>query len=404
MNTSSASPADSGSSNTAACVLALNRGSSSLRYALYGRGREGALQPIRTAKFDRVPRPDASTAAGGTCRIPEHAESAGKLVQWLEQQVDFGGVAVIGNRVVHGGSQFWQPQPVTAELLDQLTNLCPLSPEHLPASIALMEALQRRHPALQQVACFDTAFHHDLPRVARILPLPREVEAKGVRRYGFHGLSYTYLMEELQRIAGPEAARGRIVLAHLGAGASLTAVREGKSLDTTMGFTPTAGIPMSTRCGDLDPGLLWFFQCTEKMTPDKFHEMINRRSGLLGISQTTADMRDLVAAQASDVRAAEAVELFCYEAKKRIGAFAAVLGGLDTIVFAGGIGENMAEIRGRICAGLEFLGVELESSRNATNAPLISTDNSRVAVRVIHTDEELMIARASCRLMDAADK
>jgi acetate kinase len=237
-----------------------------------------------------------------------------------------------------------------------------------------------------------------MPRVAQIVPIPRRFEAAGVRRYGFHGLSYEYLMEELARVAGAEEALGHVILAHLGAGASLAAVQRGQSIDTTMGFTPASGLVMGTRTGDIDPGLVRFLSRTEGMTADEFDEVVNHESGLLGVSETSSDVRDLLARQNADVRAAEAIELFCYHAKKWIGAFAAALGGLDTLVFAGGIGENAPEIRHRICAGLAFLGIALDENRNATSALLISTDQGPVKVRVIRTDEELMIAKAAARL------
>jgi acetate kinase len=284
-------------------------------------------------------------------------------------------------------------------MVEELHRLSPFDPEHLPEEILLTEAFHRRFPELPQVACFDTAFHHDLPRVARLLPIPRRYEAQGVRRYGFHGLSYAFLMEELARVAGLQAARGRIILAHLGNGASLAAVYEGKSVDTSMGLTPTGGVPMSTRSGDLDPGLLWYLARTEKMSAKQFNEMVNFQSGLLGVSETSADMRDLLAREPQDVRAAEAVALFCYQVKKWIGAFAAALGGLDTLVFAGGIGENAPTVRARICERLRFLGIVLEEERNAANAGVISAAAGRVVVRVMRTDEELMIATTVCRVL-----
>jgi acetate kinase len=249
------------------------------------------------------------------------------------------------------------------------------------------------------VACFDTAFHHDLPRVARLLPIPRRYEAQGVRRYGFHGLSYAFLMGELARLAGSEAAQGRVILAHLGNGASLAAVHHGKPVDTSMSFTPTAGVPMSTRSGDLDPGLVWYLARAEGLDAKRFNEMVNFQSGLLGVSETSSDMRDLLDRETQDVRAAEAVALFCYQVKKWIGAFAAALCGLDTLVFAGGIGEKAPVIRARICHGLGFLGIELEEKQNVANAGVISAHASRVAVRVTHTDEELMIATTVCHVL-----
>jgi acetate kinase len=234
-----------------------------------------------------------------------------------------------------------------------------------------------------------------MPRVATLLPIPRRWESKGVQRYGFHGLSYTYLMQELVRIGDPAAVHGRVILAHLGSGASLAAVRDGRCMDTTMGFTPTGGLPMSTRTGDLDPGVMCYLTIAQGMDAEALRKMTNHESGLLGVSETSADIRDLLAAEASDVRAAEAVELFCYQTRKWIAGFAGALGGLDTLVFAGGIGENSAAVRRRICDGLQFLGVELQEPLNAMNAPLISGDAGRVAVRVIRTDEESVIAAAT---------
>jgi acetate kinase len=306
----------------------------------------------------------------------------------------------VGHRVVHGGPKYSKPQLVTAEMVEELHRLSPFDPEHLPEEILLTEAFHRRFSGLPQVACFDTAFHHDLPRVARLLPIPRRYEAQGVRRYGFHGLSYAYLMEELARLGDPAATTGRVILAHLGNGASLAAVRDGKPVDTSMSFTPTAGVPMSTRTGNIDPGLVWYLARTENMNTKQFNEMVNFQSGLLGISETSSDMHDLLACEAQDVRASEAIALFCYQIKKWIGAFAAALGGLETLVFAGGIGENAPTVRARICVGLGFLGIQLEEKRNATSDGVISAAASRVAVRVIHTDEECMIAKTVCRVLN----
>jgi acetate kinase len=284
-------------------------------------------------------------------------------------------------------------------LLDELHRITPYDPEHLPLEIGLIEAFRQRHPRLPQVACFDTTFHRTMPRVARLLPIPRRYEAKGVQRSGFHGLSYAYLMEELARLGDLAAAKGRVILAHLGNGASLAAVRDGKSIDTSMGFTPTAGLVMGNRSGDLDPGLVSYLARTEQMSATQFQEMVNHASGLLGVSEISSDLRDLLARESEDVRAAEAVALFCYQAKKWIGSFAAALGGLDTLVFTGGIGENAPLIRERICGGLGFLGIELNQKRNAKNASLISPDAGRIKVRVIRTDEELMIARSATRVL-----
>jgi len=282
-------------------------------------------------------------------------------------------------------------------LLAELHRISPYDPDHLPREIELVEAFHQRHPQLPQLACFDTAFHQTMPRVAKLLPIPRRFDARGIQRYGFHGLSYAYLMEELERVGDPAATSGRVILAHLGNGASVAAVRDGKSIDTSMGFTPTAGLVMSTRSGDLDPGLAPYLARTEQMTTQQFYDMVNHQSGLLGVSETSSDMRDLLAMEKTDVRAAEAVALFCYQVKKWIGAYAAALGGLETFVFAGGIGEKAPPIRSRICEGLGFLGIELDANRNATTEPVISVREGRVQVRVIRTDEELMIARSVLR-------
>ncbi len=325
------------------------------------------------------------------------------LLDWLEAQPVFASIKVAGHRVVHGMTHT-EPERVTPELLEALHRITPNDPEHLPLAIALMNALCQRQPAWPQVACFDTAFHRTMPRVATLLPIPRRYEAAGVRRYGFHGLSYEFLMEELARLGDPAATKGRVILAQLGNGASLAAVRDGQSIDTSMGFTPAAGLVMSSRTGDLDPGLVSFLARTEHMSAKKFQEMVTNESGLLGVSETSSDVRELLARESEDVRAAEAVALFCYQAKKWIGSFAAALRGLDTLVFAGGIGENAPLIRTRICEGLGFLGVELNEVRNTENAPLISTVAGRVAVRVIRTDEELMIARSVIRVLGAQEK
>jgi len=387
-------------------ILTINGGSSSIKFALFEAG--DSLRRILEGAIERIGLPEATfhvkglNQADNVSRLvtaPDHTVAVGALMNWIEEHSGRDALTAVGHRVVHGGPKYSQPQRITAEMVEELHRLSPFDPEHLPEEILLTEAFHRRFPDLPQVACFDTAFHHDLPRVARLLPIPRRYEAQGVRRYGFHGLSYAFLMGELARLAGTEVAQGRVILAHLGNGASLAAVHGGKSIDTSMGFTPAAGLVMSTRSGDLDPGLVSFMARGEQMTALEFDQMVNHESGLLGVSETSSDLRDLLAQEARDVRAAEAVALFCYQAKKWIGSFAAALGGLDTLVFAGGIGENAPTVRARICDGLEFLGIELEEKRNAANEGVISTDDGRVAVRVIHTDEELMIARSVCRAL-----
>jgi acetate kinase len=388
-------------------ILTVNGGSSSIKFALFEGG--DPLRRILEGSVERIGLPEATLRVKGLNQADnfsrplaatDHTAAVGALMDWIEQRLGRLTLTAVGHRVVHGGPKYSAPQLITKEMVEELRQLTPFDPEHLPEEILLTEAFHRRFPELPQVACFDTAFHHDLPRVARLLPIPRRYEAMGVRRYGFHGLSYSFLMGELARLAGAEAAQGRVILAHLGNGASLAAVRDGKPVDTSMGFTPTAGVPMSTRSGDLDPGLVWYLARSEKMSAKQFNEMVNFQSGLLGISETSSDMRDLMECEAQDVRAAEAVALFCYQVKKWVGAFAAALSGLDTLVFAGGIGENAPIVRTRVCDGLGFLGIELEEKRNAANEGLISADTSRVSVRVIRTDEEWMIASTVCRVLE----
>ncbi len=392
------------------CVLAINGGSSSIKFALYS--VDSDMSRLFSGKIDRIASPEAALTFQQTGKetqtesieAPDHGAAASALMDRLEQGLSALSLRAAGHRIVHGGPKHRAPERVTRRLIDDLRGLGPYDPEHLPSEIRLMEALGERYPDLPQVACFDTAFHDSLPRVARLLPIPRRFDAKGVQRYGFHGLSYAYLMEELARVGGGEAANGRVILAHLGNGASLAAVRGGRCIDTTMGFTPAAGLPMSTRAGDLDPGLVGYMAREEQMTAERFHEMVNRESGLLGVSEISSDMRTLLERENTDVRAAEAVALFCYQTKKWIGAFSAALNGLDTLVFAGGIGENAAAIRERICGGLDFLGVHIDETKNRAGAPVISRAGNPVTVRVIHTDEEVMIARAACRLLGLATK
>jgi acetate kinase len=386
-------------SQVGGCVLVVNGGSSSLKFAAYRAGQRPVC--ILSGKFDRIGRQDATlTLTDTNGRQERHAVAVAdhsacvpmvaELLNAIEPRIN---VRAIGHRVVHGANMFYAPQRITGELVGQLRRLSSFAPAHMPVQIALIEAFGACYKELPQVACFDTAFHRDIPRVARLLPIPRKYDAAGVQRYGFHGLSYTYLMGELESIAGTDAARGRIILAHLGNGASMAAVRDGRSVDTTMAFTPAAGLVMSTRSGDLDPGVIEYLAETEGMTARQFYEMVHAKSGLLGVSEISSDVRDLLKCEAKDVRAAEAIALFCYSAKKWIGALTAALGGLDTLVFSGGIGENSPVVRARICDGLDYLGIGIDQARNEASAAIIASDDSRVAVRVIPTNEESLIAQ-----------
>ena len=380
-------------------LLVLNAGSSTLKLAVFNTGP--ALTRTFTGAVDRIGSSKASfTLTKMNSQQTERAQIWATdhivaLQHLLERFSKTCGAAAfdgIGHRVVHGGPRYRNPERVDETMLSELRHISAFDPEHLPAEIGLIECLAAKFPDTPQIACFDTAFHSAMPRVAKLLPIPRRYQAIGVRRYGFHGLSYEYLMTQPRM-------DGRVILAHLGNGASLAAVRNGQSIDTSMAFTPTAGLPMSTRSGDLDPSLVGFLAQTEQMTADQFNHMVNWQSGLLGVSETSSDLRDLLARERNDERAADAVALFCYATKKWIGAFAAALGGLDTVVFTGGIGENAPLIRARICEGLGFLGVDLDHKQNATNTEGISTRESRVAVRVIPTDEEWIIARNISRFL-----
>ncbi len=369
----------------APALLTVNAGSSSVKWALF----QVAAPPVRTeaGHIERIGLPDGivtvtDPATGRqerrVAQVPSHREAARLLIEHLTESGKGAGIQAIGHRVVHGGTRYADPEVVSAEMIDALRRLSPYDPEHLPAELALIEALAGQYPRAPQVACFDTGFHQHLPPVARLMAIPRRYEKQGVRRYGFHGLSYAYLMEELERVAGREAARGRVILAHLGNGASMAAVRNGASIDT---------------------GLVSYLARTEGLTADQFHHMVNAQSGLLGISELSPDLRDLLAQEGRDARAADAVALFCYHGKKYLGAYAAALGGVEQLVFSGGIGEHSAVVRARMCEGLEFLGIHLDRALNDANAPIISRQQSRVTVRVIRTDEESQIARSLCRVL-----
>jgi acetate kinase len=380
-------------------ILAINGGSSSIKFALFKAGNSlkqlfnGAIENIGTQKatlnFSNTIDQQKNSI---DIEAADHDQAANHLIEWLEKQEHFDSIKAIGHRIVHG-MDHTEPEPVTDDLLNELKKISAFDPEHLPEEIKLIEVFKKRHPAIKQIACFDTSFHTSMPVVAKLLSIPRRYFEMGVQRYGFHGLSYAYLVEELKRVAGEEAAKGKIILAHLGSGASLAAVKHGKSLDTSMGFTPTSGLPMGTRTGDLDPGVAWYLMQCEKLGPKKFNHLINHESGLLGISETNSDMRELMKIEDTDHRAKEAIELFCYQTKKWIGSFTTVLGGLDTLVFSGGIGEHSPEVRSKICDNLEFLGLELDEIKNINNEAIISTEKSKVKVRVITTNEDVMIAR-----------
>lgn len=389
------------------CILTINGGSSSIKFGLFE--ANDVLAQIFKGSIERIGSDSATLQVKGLHGEEDFSQkllasdpiaAINLLIDWIEKQNSLGRLIAIGHRVVHGGPKYSSPQKITEKVIEDLRSLTAFAPDHLPQEILLIEAFCRRFPNIAQIVCFDTAFHHDLPRIAKLLPIPRCYEAQGVRRYGFHGLSYEFLMLELERLAGSKVSQGKVVLAHLGSGASLAAVLGGKSIDTSMSFTPTAGVAMSTRSGDLDPGLLRYLALSVK----EWDDMVNLKSGLLGMSETSSDIRELLDIEATDVRAAEAVSLFCYQVKKWIGAFAAALGGVDTLVFSGGIGENLPSIRARICEGLGFLGLDLDEKKNTASEPVISKINSKGSVRVIRTEEERMIAQTIYRMLDSGTK
>jgi len=375
-------------------ILGIDCGSATLKVAVYDLGAaceqlvvEGGIERVGGSGVELRIRDQRGSQPRESQRPLGEATPIATLLGLLSELGIF--VDGVGHRVVYGGSRHAGPALVTPELMTNLAALVPFDPLHLPAALAAMREIEAALPGTAQVACFDTAFHHRMPKVAQRLPLPRELRAEGVRRYGFHGLSYESIVREL----GYAGTRGLMIVAHLGSGASLAAMRNGKAVDTTMGFSPLGGLMMGTRPGDLDPGTLLYLLRAGRYTPGELDTVLTEHSGLLGVSQISADMRTLLECRATDVAAAEAVELFVYEAKKHIGALVAVLGGLDTLVFTGGIGEGSAVVRSEICADLSNLGIDLDSIRNAAGEGIISDDSAHVVVRVIAANENLMVAR-----------
>jgi acetate kinase len=376
-------------------ILCLNSGSSSLKFALYQLSdeaetllAEGAVERIGLQGGHLwIRSADKKILTEAHSDFPDHQAAVSVTFAALEQ-LRLPQPAAVGHRLVHGGANHAAPERVTPQLMATLRRLVAFAPLHMPSEIQGIEAVAARFPDLPQVACFDTAFHRRMPELAQHFPLPRFLWDEGVRRYGFHGLSYEYIVETLGT-----AARGRTIIAHLGNGASMAAVRDRQPLDTTMGFTPTGGFMMGTRSGDLDPGIMLYLINEKRYDARQLEQLVNHEAGLLGVSATSPDMKTLLEKRDSDPHAAQAVDLFCYQLRKHIGALTAVLGGLDTLVFTGGIGERAAPVRWDVCRGLEYLGIHLDPQRNAVHADPISAPHSSCTVRVIPTNEDLMIAR-----------
>ena len=378
-------------------ILCLNAGSSSLKFAVYGRtpNPEGETTPLVAGAVERIGLSQSllqvsTDGAGGTeteGEYKDHSSAVQAVLDLLERR-GLPALDAVGHRLVHGGPTHTTPERLDARLMESLRELAPLAPLHLPGELSVIEAVSARFPALPQVVCFDTAFHHRMPEEARRLPLPRALWDAGIRRYGFHGLSYEYIVWRL----GP-AARGRTIIAHLGNGASMAAVRDGLPVDTTMGLTPTGGFMMGTRSGDLDPGVLLYLLREKGYDSERLDRLVNDESGLLGVSGLSPDMKTLLERRGREPAAAQAVAMFCYQLRKHIGALAAALGGLDTLVFTGGIGERAAPVRWEACQGLDHLGLRLDAESNAAHADTVSRRDSRCVVRIIPTQEDLMIAR-----------
>ncbi|MGN6582330.1 MAG: acetate/propionate family kinase [Rhizobiaceae bacterium] len=391
----------------AKAILTLNAGSSSLKFALFRASSKRGLKLLLRGEVEEIgskPHFWARDPHGTALADEAWPEVAGDIDQLMlrfvgrvEGNLAADGLMVVGHRIVHGGSLYSRPERVTPDLIETLERLTPLAPLHEPRNVQFVRTIAALRPNLPQIACFDTAFHQTMPVVATRFALPREYEADGVRRYGFHGLSYEYIAEHLARTA-PHLARGRVIVAHLGSGASLCAMRDGKSIDTTMGFSALDGLVMGTRPGTLDPGVILFMLQQKGLAVGALEELLYRRSGLLGVSGgISSDMRTLLAS--SDKRAAEAVALFAYRAGREAGALASSLGGLDGLVFTAGIGEHAPPVRSAVCARLAWLGITLDEDANARNAPIINRPESRIEVRVIPTDEESVIAQHALEMI-----
>jgi acetate kinase len=382
-------------------VLVLNAGSSSLKFGMYQRPEKGSLALVAQGQVEGIgsrPRLSARNQAGGTLidqdlgsEVRDGSAALDRLAEWLSSRFDRDSLAAVGHRVVHGGQKFARPTLLTPEIVRELGELSPLAPLHQPFNLALIEAVFDRLPGVPQVACFDTAFHRGHSAVADLIPLPRDLRAKGLQRYGFHGLSYEYIASVLPQEASPKIAAGRVLIAHLGSGAGICALKGGRSVDSSLGLTALDGLCMGSRPGGLDPGVVLYLFQQLGMNAHEVEDVLYRKSGLLGISGISNDMRALLGSDEPTARLA--VDYFVYRAAKEIGALTAALGGLDGLVFTAGIGQNSAEVRRRICEACSWLGVRLDAEANEAHGPRITTGDSEVSAWVIRTNEELMIAR-----------
>lgn len=388
-------------------ILTLNAGSSSVKFSLFPAQRrparndllcEGACNGVgHRIQFSAKDRRGASLISENLEKAVTHQDALAAILRWLQTRFPDYSLSAAGHRIVHGGNLYSSPVVIDDVVVTELRRLIPLAPLHQPHPIAAIEALSKLHPGLPQVGCFDTAFHHTQPAVASTFALPRRLTEEGIRRYGFHGLSYEYIASVLPEVIGSKEAQGRIVVAHLGSGASLCALKARRSIATTMGLTALDGLPMSRRCGALDPGVILYLLSGKGLSADAISDLLYQSSGWLGVSGLSDDMKVLL--ESDRPQAADAVELFVYRFSRELGSLAAALGGLDALVFTAGIGEHAAEIRRRVCQQAAWLGLELDEAANAAKGPRITTEASKVSAWVIPTDEELMIARHTWRLI-----
>jgi acetate kinase len=382
-------------------ILCINSGSSSIKFALYRFEKSEEL--IADGAVERIglpggwlwlKDPQGKPLADRHDDFPAHNDAVKAMFRVAMEEHSFPEPDGVGHRLLHGGPKHVAPEKVTPELMQDLRRLIPLAPLHLPGELKGIDAIAEHYPDLSQAACFDTAFHSRMPEIAKWLPIVRSLRHEGVHRYGFHGLSYEYVTSTLK-----EALQGRVIIAHLGNGASMAAVKDGQPMDTTMGLTPLGGLMMGTRSGDFDPGVLLFLMNEKGYDARQLERLLHYRSGLLGISGISSDMKTLLENRTAEPHAAQAIELFCYIARKYIGALSTTIGGIDSLVFTGGIGERAAPVRWMICQGLEYLGISLDPGKNDVHAEVVSTDKSPCMVRVIPTNEDLMIARHTRNLL-----
>ena len=392
-------------------ILVINAGSSSIKFSLYISNGEEAPRLSSKGQVEGIgvaPHFVANAPLGGlladqsweNAKLPHH-DLLRYLIDWVESLLDGATLKAAGHRVVHGGARYSAPVLINDAVLAELETLVPLAPLHQPHNLSPIRALKEIHPGLTQVACFDTAFHRTNPAVAQIFALPRELTEEGIRRYGFHGLSYEYIARQLKRIA-PQVAEGRVVVCHLGSGASMCAIQDGKSIASTMGFTAVDGLPMGTRTGVLDPGVILYLMQKKGMGPAEIETLLYKKSGLLGMSGVSNDMRVLLASD--DPHAREAVDFFVHRVCRELGSLAAAMEGLNALVFTAGIGERSSEIRARVCQHAAWMGIELDEAANARNDQVISTPNSPIPVYVIPTDEEMMIAKHTRSVLKSMTK